>query len=73
MEPIFTLMYYMGFTHTEAMSLPIWQRTWFIERMIQEMQASQGQSRAAHNNDPQSRAMMGRSRSESPARLRRFT
>ena len=63
----------MGFTHTEAMSLPIWQRTWFIERVIKEMKDAHGESRAAHANDAQTRALMGKSRTAVPAKLRRFT
>jgi hypothetical protein len=66
-------MYYMGFTYKEAMNLPIWQRTWFLERMQKEMNAAKGQSRAAHSNDSQSRAMSGLQRGETPAKLRRFT
>ena len=71
-------MYYMGFTYSEAYSLPIWQRHWFLERMQKEIkQANEGQneagSRAAHHNDPTTRALMGRQRQQSPSRLRRFT
>jgi len=73
LEPVFTLMYYMGFTYTEAMSLPIWQRRWFIERVIEEMKAAQGASKAAHSNDHQSRSLRGVSRGQVPAKLRRFT
>ncbi len=73
LEPIFILMYYMGFSHREAVTLPIWQRKWFIDRFVQEMKDSQGGDKSAHNNSPDARAMQGRSRSQVPAKLRRFT
>ena len=73
LEPVFNLMYYMGFTYTESMYLPIYQRKWFIQRIQEEMQAANGQSKAAHANDPTSRAMSGNSRQSVPAKLRRFT
>ncbi len=74
LEPTFSLMYYMGFTYTECMRLPVWQRRWFLDRIVQELEKSKGQnSRAAHANDPQSRAMMGANRQTVPAKLRRFT
>ena len=70
-------MYYMGFTYFEAYAIPIWQRRWFIERLNKEIKRSneQGnaQSRAAHSNSPESRALMNKSRAQVPARLRRFT
>ena len=73
LEPTFILMYYMGFTYNEAMSLPVWQRKWFLDRMIRELQESRGASRAAHDNDAARRQLMGAHRSEVPAKLRRFT
>ena len=70
----------MGFTYSEAYNIPIWQREWFLERINKEIsktnEANGGQgaqSRAAHQNDPQTRAMLGRNRHNVPARLRRFT
>ena len=73
LEPIFLLMYYMGFTYEEGMKLPIWKRTWFIDRFVKEIEKSQGQSRAAHTNDPTTRTLMGQHRQNPPAKLRRFT
>ena len=73
------MMYYMGFTYVECYNIPIWQRRWFIQRMndeIKRTQDSQGNAqptRAAHQNTPDARAMMGRYRSMVPANLRRFT
>ena len=66
-------MYYVGFTYTEAMSLPIWQRTWFLERTVREFKNTQNSSRGAHDNTPDQRAMRGMSRENVPARGRRFT
>lgn len=70
-------MYYVGFTYNEGMSLPVWQRKWFIERTQREMTqaaaAGSNQSRAAHSNSPEHRAMQGNHRATTPSRLRRFT
>ena len=70
-------MYYMGFTYIEAYNIPIWQRYWFLERLNKEIKAANeaqsGASRAAHANDPETRALMGRHRSQVPSKLRRFT
>lgn len=71
-------MYYCGFTYTEAMSLPVQYKSWFIKRLEKEFEqkseAGQNpQSRAAHLNTPDVRALNGMTRQESPARVRRFT
>lgn len=73
-------MYYLGFHYTEAYNVPIWQRRWFIERIQKEMKDSAERNggeadptRAAHQNQPDVRAMMGRHRAQVPAHLRRFT
>lgn len=66
------LMYYLGFSYSEAMSLPVWQRKWFIDRIVTEMKNANA-SRAAHDNDATSRAMRGTARDTVPAKLRRFT
>mgnify|MGYP003662450267 CR=1 FL=1 len=77
LEPIYLLMYWMGFTHTEAYGLPVWERNWFIERLNKELKQQQdsehAQTRAAHHNDPETRAFQGRTRTHTPAKLRRFT
>ena len=78
LNDIFLLMYYTGFTYTEAYRLPLWQRRWFIERINEEFKRAQdngesAHSRAAHANDPQTRSMMGMARENPPAKLRRFT
>jgi len=61
----------MGFSYTEAYMLPIWQRIWFITRVGKEIQSS-GDSKAAHDNSPEARALTGKHRSHPPAKLRRF-
>ena len=67
----------MGFTYTEAYNLPIWQRIWFLDRMMKEIKQSQdagdGSTRATQHNSAGDRAMMGRHNPHAPARLRRFT
>ena len=71
-------MYYMGFTYKEAYNIPIWQRRWFLKRAQKEInRTNEGDNgagtRAAHQNSPDMREMMGRHRSMVPAKLRRFT
>jgi hypothetical protein len=80
LEHTFLMMYYMGFTYVECYNLPIWQRVWFIQRLNTEIErmnkANKGQgaaTRAAHDNTPDARELMGRHRSHVPAKLRRFT
>lgn len=71
-------MYYVGFTWREAYNIPIWMRRWFIQRTQEEFKKTnegdkQAGSRAAHQNSPDMRALMGRQRAMAPANLRRFT
>jgi hypothetical protein len=77
LEQIFILMYYMGFTYTEAYIAPVWQRRWFIERLNKELKraadAQSDASRAAHANSAEQRGLRGMSREQVPAKLRRFT
>ena len=67
----------MGFTYEGAYSLPVWQRVWFIQRLNDEIEKSnknnEGATKAAHHNTADQRALMGRSRAQVPAKLRRFT
>ena len=67
----------MGFTYTEAYSLPVWQRVWFIKRTGKEIKRSKEsgspQTRAADYNTPDMRAMQGMTRTNAPSKLRRFT
>jgi len=70
-------MYYMGFSYKECYHLPVQYRAWFLRRLGEEIRKSNegqgGQTRGAHDNTPDARAMMERSRSQVPAKLRRFT
>lgn len=70
-------MYYGGFTYTETYNLPVQYRRWFLERLTKELQRNTDKNgtatRAAHVDTPETRALQGRTRSESPSRLRRFT
>lgn len=70
-------MYYGGMTLTETMNIPVAYKRWFIERISKELSRSsengQTQSRAAHQNTPETRALMGKARDQTPSRLRRFT
>ena len=77
LEPIFSLMYYMGFTYAEAYKLPLWQRHWFLKRINKEIKRSNKEetnaSRALHQNTPEARQLQGFSRDHVPAKLRRFS
>lgn len=77
LEPIFALIYYCGFTFNEAWRLPVAYRRWYIDRVIRELKGKNSEdpppNRALHQNDPQTREMLGMARSQSPSRLRRFT
>jgi len=77
MEPAFLLMYYGGFTWRETQHMPVSYKRWFIERISRELSRSsesgQTQSRAAHQNTPDVRALQGKARDQTPSRLRRFT
>jgi hypothetical protein len=54
--------------------MPIGYREWFLKRIGDEIDKSQGnQSKAIHNNTPEVNALTGKHRSNSPSRLRRFT
>ena len=77
LEPIHLLIYYGGFTYTEAYNISVAQKRWHINRIVQELNKTSEdgstQSRALHQNDPQTRSLQGRVRPSTPSRLRRFT
>jgi hypothetical protein len=79
LEPLFLLMYYGGFTYTEAYNLPVRYKLWFVNRIAKELKRSnEGEApqgdRTAHNNTPETAALTGRIRSSNTAtRNRRFT
>lgn len=62
----------MGFSYWECYNLPVRYRIWFLERLQKEIKGSED-SRAAHTNSPEARALMNKSRPQTPAKLRRFT
>ena len=66
-------MYYMGFSYIEVYNIPIWQRIWFIQRLNKELKKANSDSKAAHANSPDARALAGKHRAQVPAKLRRFT
>jgi len=70
-------MYYMGFSYWECYNIPITYRSWFITRLNKELKKGSEKentpTRALHQNDAQSRSLMGLQRGETPARLRRFS
>jgi hypothetical protein len=76
LEPTFLLMYYGGFLYTEAYNLPVAYRKWFVERIGKEISKKGSENpptRALHQDTPEARALLGRTRDQSPSRLRRFS
>ena len=63
----------MGFSYIEVYNIPIWQRIWFIKRLNKELKKANGDSKAAHANSADARALMGKHRAQVPSKLRRFT
>ena len=70
LEQIFNLMYYVGFSYRDAYRLPVFQRKWFIERVIQEIKSTNSSKSHASQEE---NALRGKMRTQSPANLRRFT
>jgi hypothetical protein len=70
-------MYYGGFTYRDTCTLPVPYKRWFIDRLVKELNKGKGDegsaTRALHQNSPEIREMQGRTRTETPSRLRRFT
>ncbi len=79
LEPLFILMYYGGFTYTEAYNLPVRYKLWFVNRIAKELKRSQeGEApqgdRTPSSNTPETAALLGRVKSaNTAARNRRFT
>jgi hypothetical protein len=68
----------MGFSYTECTKLPVVYKDWFLNRLIKEINKSSEegdatQSRAAHHNTSDMRALQNRTHPNAPAKLRRFT
>ncbi len=64
-------MYYLGFTYQDAFNLPVWKRSWFLTRLMQEIDKTGTTKESA--NDPMLSAMAGKTRQTAPSRLRRFS
>jgi len=69
-------MYYCGFTYTEAYKLPVYIRTWFVNRVTQEL------NRTNENGDPvgtpkhlppEQALLLGRNNPIAPSRNARHT
>lgn len=77
LEPFFLLGYYFGMTWEDYYNFPVSYKRWLIERIKKEIEKGKDNgnelTKGTHHNDPQTRALLGRSRPEAPARLRRFT
>lgn len=82
LEPFFLLGYYFGMDYKTYYNLPIQYRRWLIERINKEIKTavdankkggSEVPSRAAHHNDPTTRAFSGKQRAVVPSKLQRFT
>lgn len=78
LEPFFLLGYYFGMTWNDYYNFPVSYKRWLIERIQKEIKKTNGNgqeagTKAAHHNDPQTRALQGKHREHVPARLRRFT
>lgn len=76
------LTYYCGFTYQDVRSMPIAERTWFVNRLVDELKRANKQAeesdtmpltKATHGNDPHLRQMAGLTRANPPPRGRRFT
>jgi hypothetical protein len=56
LEQIFVLMQHLNFSYRDAYSLPVWQRSWFIGKLREniekqkEIQNMQQNSRNSNNN-----------------------
>lgn len=73
-------MYFLGFTYTEALNLPIVYKRWFLERAAKLMQGTASEGEPGNGptkdmraqNDAAYAMSRGKHRVQTPARLRRF-
>ena len=70
LEPIFYLVYYMGMTYSEAYNMAIWKRRWYLQRVIEEINKSNGDSKG---NSSETRGLSNKLRPDGPQRTKRFT
>lgn len=79
LEPFFALGYYFGMTSwKDYYHFPVVYRRWLIKRINEEIEkaaaAQNGNtSKGLHDNTPDIRSLTNKSRTEVPAKLRRFT
>lgn len=62
----------------EAYNIPVVFKRWWIDRISKEIaRANQGEappgSRASHHDNPEVNALLNKTRTQAPARNRRFT
>lgn len=60
----------MGMTYSEAYNMPIWKRRWYLDRVIQEIKKSNGNSKG---NSQEERGLSNKLRPTGPQRTKRFT
>ena len=78
LEPFFLLGYYFGMDWNTYYNYPVAYKRWLIKRIETEISRSQEAkndipSRAMHHNTPDMRALTGKTRTNVPAKLQRFT
>lgn len=80
LEPFFLLGYYFGMNwETYYFNLPVAYKKWLIGRIEKEIKMANGNNNptpskaAQHMQDPGLRAMSGKHRPQTPAKLKRFT
>jgi len=78
LEPFFLLGYYFGMDWNTYYNYPIAYKRWLIKRIEKEInKAHEAQndipSKAPHHNTPDVRSLTGKTRSQVPHKLQRFT
>jgi len=77
LEPFFLLGYYFGMDWNTYYSFPVAYKKWLIKRIEKEINdaASKGNAiphKGTHANDPETRALLGKTHPNPPMGLRRF-
>ena len=60
----------MGMTYGEAYNMAIWKRKWYLERVVEEINKSHGDSKG---NSDETRGLSNKLRPTGPQRTKRFT
>jgi hypothetical protein len=68
-ERRFVMAYYLGVDLQEVKKMPIKEINWYIKRLNKEFEKGNSDSKAAHYNTPDVRAMNGKSRAHVPKKL----